>query len=431
MLMKIPEGNFIKKSFAIYGLGKTGSSVKKYLKKNKVKYFLWDDNKIIRKKNRILSKNIFLNQLSNVDYIVLSPGIKIEKTIFKKELIKNKNKIITDLDLLYLRNKKIKSIVVTGTNGKSTTCKLINHILTKKGVPNVLGGNIGTPVLDINFSKKKIFIIEASSFQLEYSKYIKPTFALLLNISSDHLDWHKNLKNYKKSKFKIFKNQSIKDFSFLNNKKLIKLYKSKKYKAKLNLVKKFDFKIIKNIYLKSKANIENLNFVFCLSKKFKINNREFLKYINSFKGLAHRYEIFLKLKNIYFINDSKATTFESSKYALMSEKKIYWILGGQPKLNDRFNLKNLKKNIIHAYIIGKNINYFKKQLNNKINFTISKELKLAVLNILKELRDKNTNSEKKIVLFSPASASFDQFKNFEERGKSFKKIIKTYARKYI
>ena len=155
MLMKIPEGNFIKKSFAIYGLGKTGSSVKKYLKKNKVKYFLWDDNKIIRKKNRILSKNIFLNQLSNVDYIVLSPGIKIEKTIFKKELIKNKNKIITDLDLLYLRNKKIKSIVVTGTNGKSTTCKLINHILTKKGVPNVLGGNIGTPVLDINFSKKK------------------------------------------------------------------------------------------------------------------------------------------------------------------------------------------------------------------------------------------------------------------------------------
>ena len=253
----------------------------------------------------------------------------------------------------------------------------------------------------------------------------------MLNISSDHLDWHKNLKNYKKSKFKIFKNQSIKDFSFLNNKKLIKLYKSKKYKAKLNLVKKFDFKIIKNIYLKSKANIENLNFVFCLSKKFKINNSEFLKYINSFKGLAHRYEIFLKLKNIYFINDSKATTFESSKYALMSEKKIYWILGGQPKLNDRFNLKNLKKNIIHAYIIGKNINYFKKQLNNKINFTISKELKLAVLNILKELRDKNTNSEKKIVLFSPASASFDQFKNFEERGKSFKKIIKTYARKYI
>tara|TARA_B100001093_G_scaffold518929_1_gene605627 strand:+ start:664 stop:1956 length:1293 start_codon:yes stop_codon:yes gene_type:complete len=430
--MKIPEGSFIKKSFAIYGLGKTGLSVKKYLKINKVeRYFLWDDNKIKRKKNKISNKNIFLNQLSKVDYIILSPGIKIDNTIFKKELIKNKNKIITDLDLLYLRNKKIKSIVVTGTNGKSTTCKLINHILTKKGVPNVLGGNIGIPVLDINFSEKKIFIIEASSFQLEYSKFIKPTFALLLNISNDHLDWHKNLKNYKRSKFKIFKNQSVKDFSFLNDKELINIYQNKKYKAKLNLVKNLDFKTIRNIYLKSKANIENLNFVFCLSKKFKINKTEFLKYIESFKGLNHRYEIFLKLKNIYFINDSKATTFEASKYALMSEKNIYWILGGLPKLKDKFYLNKIKKNIIRAFIIGKKINYFKKQLTNKINFTVSNKLESAVLSIFKELRNKNTNNETKIVLFSPASASFDQFKNFEERGNNFKKITKTYARKYF
>ena len=430
--MKIPEGSFIKKSFAIYGLGKTGLSVKKYLKINKVeRYFLWDDNKIKRKKNKISNKNIFLNQLSKVDYIILSPGIKIDNTIFKKELIKNKNKIITDLDLLYLRNKKIKSIVVTGTNGKSTTCKLINHILTKKGVPNVLGGNIGIPVLDINFSEKKIFIIEASSFQLEYSKFIKPTFALLLNISNDHLDWHKNLKNYNRSKFKIFKNQSVKDFSFLNDKELINIYQNKKYKAKLNLVKNLDFKTIRNIYLKSKANIENLNFVFCLSKKFKINKTEFLKYIESFKGLNHRYEIFLKLKNIYFINDSKATTFEASKYALMSEKNIYWILGGLPKLKNKFYLNKIKKNIIRAFIIGKKINYFKKQLTNKINFTVSNKLESAVLSIFKELRNKNTNNETKIVLFSPASASFDQFKNFEERGNNFKKITKTYARKYF
>ena len=430
--MKIPEGSFVKKSFAIYGLGKTGLSVKKYLKINKVeRYFLWDDNKIKRKKNKISNKNVFLKQLSKVDYIILSPGIKIDNTIFKKELIKNKNKIITDLDLLYLRNKKIKSIVVTGTNGKSTTCKLINHILTKKGVPNVLGGNIGIPVLDINFSEKKTFIIEASSFQLEYSKFIKPTFALLLNISNDHLDWHKNLKNYKRSKFKIFKNQSVKDFSFLNDKELINIYRKKKYKAKLNLIKNFDFKTIRNIYLKSKANIENLNFVFCLSKKFKINKIEFLKYIDSFKGLEHRYEIFLKLKNIYFINDSKATTFKASKYALMSEKNIYWILGGLPKLNDKFYLDEIKKNIIHAFIIGKNTNYFKKQLTNKINFTISSKLESAVLSIFKELKNKNTSNEKKIVLLSPASASFDQFKNFEERGKNFKKIIKTYARKHF
>ena len=189
--------------------------------------------------------------------------------------------------------------------------------------------------------------------------------------------------------------------------------------------------MIRNIYLKSKANIENLNFVFCLSKKFKINKTEFLKYIDSFKGLEHRYEIFLKLKNIYFINDSKATTFEASKHALMSEKNIYWILGGLPKLNDKFYLDEIKKNINHAFIIGKNTNYFKKQLTNKINFTISSKLESAVLSIFKELKNKNSSNETKIVLLSPASASFDQFKNFEERGKNFKKIIKIYARKYF
>jgi UDP-N-acetylmuramoylalanine--D-glutamate ligase len=122
--MKIPEGSFKNKSFAIYGLGKTGQSAKKYLKKNRIKnFFLWDDSSLERKKNKVTNKILYSNQLDKVDYIIISPGIDIKKTIFKKKLIRNKKKIITDLDLFYLKNKDLKSIVVTGTNGKSTTCQ--------------------------------------------------------------------------------------------------------------------------------------------------------------------------------------------------------------------------------------------------------------------------------------------------------------------
>ena len=107
-----------------------------------------------------------------------------------------------------------------------------------------------------------------------------------------------------------------------------------------------------------------MNFVYSLSKLLKINKSSFIKSMSSFLGLPHRYEIFFKKKGITFINDSKATSLQASKFALSSSKNIYWILGGLPKKNDKINLKHLKNNIIKSYIIGKNINFFKKQLKN-------------------------------------------------------------------
>ena len=115
-------------------------------------------------------------------------------------------------------NPKVKTIVVTGTNGKSTTCKILEHVLKKNGINVRLAGNIGKPVLDLNLKKQPIVIIEASSFQLAYSKYIKPEYAIILNITKDHLDWHGSYKDYVNSKFKIFSEQKESNFSFLNNK---------------------------------------------------------------------------------------------------------------------------------------------------------------------------------------------------------------------
>ena len=220
--------NFNGKSFAVYGLGLTGKSVVNFLKKNKVnKISIWDDNLL---KNNLILKRNFKNRLNTANYIVLSPGINIQKSKFKKQLLKNKKKIITDLDLFFLKNNVKKSIVITGTNGKSTTCSLIHHIFKKNKIKNRLAGNIGKPILDLEFKKDCVYVIEASSFQLEYSSFIKPYCAALLNITKDHLDWHGTKKKYMMSKIKIFNNQTKNDIAFLNDINLKRIYKKKTFK---------------------------------------------------------------------------------------------------------------------------------------------------------------------------------------------------------
>ena len=157
--------NFKDLSFLVYGLGATGQSVVNFFKKNKfTNYQVWDDkNKKLFKNKRVFNLD---STLKKVNYIILSPGISLIKP--KNKLIKYKNKIIIDIDLLFLLNKDFKSVVVTGTNGKSTTCKIINHLLKTNKFTSLLGGNIGTPVLNLNLKKKTFLVIEASSYQLAH-----------------------------------------------------------------------------------------------------------------------------------------------------------------------------------------------------------------------------------------------------------------------
>ena len=417
--------NFNGKSFAVYGLGLTGKSVVNFLKKNKVnKISIWDDNLL---KNNLILKRNFKNRLNTANYIVLSPGINIQKSKFKKQLLKNKKKIITDLDLFFLKNNVKKSIVITGTNGKSTTCSLIHHIFKKNKIKNRLAGNIGKPILDLEFKKDCVYVIEASSFQLEYSSFIKPYCAALLNITKDHLDWHGTKKKYMMSKIKIFNNQTKNDIAFLNDINLKRIYKKKNFQGKLRFLKKkpIKFEKFQNSYLLLDANKENISFAYFITKLFRIGKKNFLKSLKTFNGLPHRHEIFLKLGKSTFINDSKATTFESTKYALKSNNNIVWITGGQPKKNDKIKIDQFKNKIIKVYIIGKHKNFFIKQLLNKIEYEATKNLQIAINKIFKSFK-----KEKKITfLFSPASASYDQFKNFEERGEKFKKLVKYYAKK--
>ena len=423
--------NFKKLSFLVYGLGLTGKSVINFFKKNNIKnYKVWDDhNKKLYKSKRPIN---LVQALKEVNYIVLSPGVSLKKSKNKNLLSNFKNKIITDIDLIFLLKRFSKSIVVTGTNGKSTTCKILAHILKKNNYKTALGGNIGTPILNLKSSKENFLIIEASSFQLAHSKFIRPDYAFLLNITNDHIDWHGSMKNYLNSKLKIFKHQKKNQYA-LTNKKLKSQFNKKKFLGKLIIPEVESYKKIKskirNPYLKLDINNENMSFVLAFAKLLKIRKKNFIKSLRTFKGLPHRYEVFFKKKNCTFINDSKATSFESCKYALENTKNIYWIVGGLPKKNDKINLGKTKRNIIKSYIIGKNISFFKNNLQNKLNYEVSKNLRNSILQILKDIKlfKKKYNN----ILLSPASASFDQFLNFEKRGNEFKKISKFYARKYI
>ena len=291
-------------------------------------------------------------------------------------------------------------------------------------------GNIGNPILlEKNITKNTIFVIEASSYQLEYSKLFKANFSAILNISPDHLERHGKLKNYVQAKFKIIKNQSNKDLAFLNTKNLYikkEIKKNKTFSKIIKINKNIDFSIlnkINNPYFLTDGNKENLSFVFEIIKKFKINKDEFFKTLRNFSGLKYRQQIIYRSKNLTIINDSKATSYSSSISILKSLSNVYWIVGGLAKKGDKFLLSKRYCKTFKAYIFGKNKNFFIKQLKNKMSCQSFKSLSFLIKKVLFDIK-KEKNIEHKTILFSPAAASFDSFKNFEDRGEEFNKLIK-------
>ena len=272
---------YLNKNIAIYGMGITGLSTAKTLKDLGANIFCWDDSKKIREK--IKSHNFYIKKFwlkqNTVDKIVISPGIDINKCKIKKYLKKNLKKIITDLDLFFELKKKSTIISITGTNGKSTTCKIIEEVLKAANYKVCIVGNIGNPILSLSKIKNNnIFILEASSYQLQYSKPFRSKYAAILNISADHLERHKTVKNYIKIKSKIFLAQNKLDYSYINSdnkygKYIKKIFKFKKIKSKLILVNKLSVKNllnkVDNKYFKSEGGIENLAFVYKIVKMLK------------------------------------------------------------------------------------------------------------------------------------------------------------------
>lgn len=427
------EKNFLKKRILIYGLGKSGLSTYSYLKKNNI-ISLYDD-RIITKKNIKDTYTTYKEIIKKeFDCIIISPGIDINNCKLSRFLKKNHKKIYTDLDIFYSRYAFNQKITITGTNGKSTTAKLLYDILKDQKKDVRLVGNIGNPVLlEKKIKKDTLFVIEASSYQLEYSKLFKTNISLILNISPDHLERHKTINKYVSAKFKLIKNQSKNDIAILNTKNFYikRKLKQKKFAPSILKIEKYIsdrfIKKIDNHYFDTDGNKENLTFVLKVSKILKLKNNLLLKSLKNFKGLSFRQEIIHNSKFLKIINDSKATSFSSSEKLLKSLKNIYWIIGGLPKKGDKFLLKKNDCKKIKLYIFGKNQKFFINELKNKMAFKSFLNLKSLIAKVFLDIKNEN-NFIKKTILFSPASASFDSFKNFEERGKYFNKLIKNYIK---
>ena len=346
--------NLKDKKVLIFGLGLSGISTAKRLKKNVKNLSVWDDNSATRinvqKKLDIAFDNNF--SLKNYDFIVISPGINIYKHPKINFFKKNFSKIITDIDIFTssINLKKNKIILITGTNGKSTFSKLLYHVLKKGSKNTYLLGNYGKPVLNFkNNSNKNYYVLELSSYQIEYSKFLKSHSCTVLNITPDHLDRHRNFSNYINIKLKIFnsllstgRGYVSAAFPFFNLIKNKKVYK----------VNCLQTRLTKNKFLDKKNFLSSISVIYQILKFLKFSDKKIFKGFDTFKPLSHRQEFVRKIKNINFINDSKATNFDSAKFSLEYYDNIFWIAGGLLKKNDKLKLSEsiiskIKKNIFN------------------------------------------------------------------------------------
>ena len=437
----------------VLGLGLSGDSALRALEKGGAIVTAWDDDVQVRNnyiengKNLIDPKEVLIEDF---DALILSPGIDIKKSSQRDFIDEAKRKeisIICDVQLfmdeINHRDRNDTIIMITGTNGKSTTAMMIYHILKKYGRKVQVGGNIGIRgVLDFNLDDKDItFIIELSSYQLELSPNIKPNIAILLNISPDHLDRHGSLEKYINIKFDIFRQQSEDDVSIigLDGDMISNQMKKRNFKsglitckyvdgnkskiAELNLngtVVRYDIQG----HLDSKRISHPSNITACIAclHAMDIDYKFYSTHFDSFEGLRYRTQHIQEYKNIQYINDSKATNADATKQALVSYKNIYWILGGIEKYGGISTITEYFSQIKKAYLIGESADSLSVTLlNSKIDYENCFTLRNA---INKSTEDAEKSKSKVTILFSPSCASFDQYKNFEERGAEFNTIVK-------
>jgi UDP-N-acetylmuramoylalanine--D-glutamate ligase len=419
----------------IYGKGKTGESLKN------LSDFLEIPSKIID------DSEFFSNfNLKNYEKVVISPGIPFYHPIFK-ESKKNSIQIEGEIEFGYkFFNGKI--ISITGTDGKSTTTKMIYQILKSKNENVFIGGNYGIPFSEIILKvlKDKIqnptVVLELSSFQIYSTKKFKPDVAVFLNFSEDHIDWHRKKKHYFLSKQKLFKNLDENSLAVLNyDDKVVRSIKTNaaKYFFSLHILPENLEGIYlrgndillrmnnkeKNLFktdilnLRGTHNIQNMLASILVGILNKIPVEKIKKSIEEFKGLPHRLEFVGEINGITFYNDSKATTVQSVEKAVLSfDKNVILISGGINKGGDFSKLNPiLKEKVKKVFLIGKD----KEEIKNMIKGSTEVELTDTLEESIYKAFSKANKQD--IILFSPGCSSFDMFKNYEDRGNSFKEIV--------
>jgi len=344
--------------------------------------------------------------------IIPTPAIPPNHWIIQKF----SEKILSEYDIFYQKAFFPFTIWVSGTNGKTTTTEMITYLLNHRFA--VSGGNIGIPLGKLD-KKASIWVLETSSFTLHYTKLAKPNLYVLLPITEDHISWHGSFEEYEKSKLKPIQNLEEGEVAIIPDK-----YKNIEtdgylitYKDSKDLAKKLNLDISK-IHFKGGFLLDSI--LALAVSKILFDEVDYSK-INSFQKSPHRQEQFLDFQNRVWINDSKATNPDSTISILdsFSHKKILLILGGEDKKAD-WNLmfKEFQKLDIHLFLIGKSVEKAEKLAQKfNIEYNISNKMDIAIsqISLLHNLDS--------VAILSPASASFDQFKSYEDRGDYFKKVV--------
>lgn len=436
---------FENNNIVILGMARSGYEVAKYLAKRHNKITINDlntnQNEEHIKELEKLGVKIVLgshpDDLINkdVNYLIKNPGVPIDhKYVLKaKELgIEVLNEVEVSARLM---RKDVHLIGITGTNGKTTTTTIIYEILKEKFKDKVhLTGNMGYPLISFldKFKKDDFIVMETSSQQLENLDKFTPEVAVLTNVSEAHLEFFKTYDHYKELKKRIFKNHTKDNLAIINRTdeeslKLTKDIKSNKvyfsdskddlcYIEKENIYYKGK-KIIdtKEIILKGMHNYQNIMAAIIVAKHYGVEDEIINKVVKKFKGVEHRLEFVKELDGKKYYNDSKATNLVSTQIALKSfDKDILLILGGYERGQDFKELIPYLDNVKVILAIGENRERVKKELSN-YNVIVKETLKEAMKNI----KDYDVD----IVLLSPAAASWDQYKKFEDRGEEFKNIV--------
>jgi UDP-N-acetylmuramoylalanine--D-glutamate ligase len=440
------------KRITVIGLGKSGFATAKFLADKGALVRVTDSSQ----KKEILENAGYLKSLGvrvetgvhseiflqDADLIITSPGVpkKSFPLLYAK---KHRIPVISEVELAYLFCKG-RIVAVTGSNGKTTTCHLITRMFQNAGQRSVLCGNVGNAFLEAlpQIDAKTIVVLELSSFQLEDSPKIRPSIAVILNISPNHLDRHRTLRNYTKAKAKIYQNQRSQDWLVLNHDNRITKNMDRSAQSKIVRFSKTPLK--QGIYLTPKEivvgqkglpplrlkrdacglrgdhNLENMMAAVAVASIAKIPLAAVRKTLEEFVTLEHRIEFLGEIGGVRFVNDSKSTTVDSTRAALESvQSPIILIAGGRDKGSDFKNIEDcVFRRVKEAVLYGEARKKIGQSWKKFKRWTCEEKFDSAVQLAFSKAEPGDA------ILLSPMCASFDQFSSFEERGETFKKIFK-------
>lgn len=430
---------FKHKNILVYGVSLSGECVSKLLLKLKANVFLFDDDLNLLKQKRIANcyvvEELSLNFVEQLDYIIVSPGVEKENK-FLKHAYKKGIKIYSEVEFASQFCKNY--VAITGTNGKTTTVKLIAKILSMKHKA-VACGNNGYPLSRaVMENKKAIKVVEVSSFMLENASSFSPSVASVLNIEQDHLIRHKTMEEYSRLKMSIFKNLTVKNYAVVNlDNKITPNVNCKQITYSYNKIADVYVKngyiflhnkkiiAINELKLKGKHNVYNVMCAICFGVIFKVKPQKIRQALLDVGAEKYRIEHIKTINGINFVNDSKSTNIASTLASVNTiNGAIILLVGGSNKgLNYEELFENMPKKVIQVVAFGEIAQELAKANNLKFKLEPCSNLNEAFDFATKQAKPNDT------VLLSPASASYDQFNNYAERGNAFNNKVMEYEQK--